>query len=232
MHTKTSSTAARTSRFLGPAAAPVCRQGNSAQRPNVRYLLRVMGVGAVLLVTACNEKTAPTAPTATPTALTGGAEVAHLHGASVAAEANVNSLLAAVRVATAKYHDVEAAAAAGYQLGYRGLVTGCVANPSVGAMGYHYFNWAKMDDPSINEDDPEVLVYHTADDGTLVLGAVEWVVPKVAWEAAGHTAPPVVFGRPLHVINPVLNWYIEHAWLWTENPSGMFSDWNPKFTCS
>jgi len=44
-------------------------------------------------------------------------------------------------------------------------------------MGYYYFNWTKMDDPSIVGDDPEVLVYHTGDDGTLVLGAVEWVVP-------------------------------------------------------
>ena len=140
-------------------------------------------------------------------------------------------MLAAVRVATARYHDVSAAVADGYQLGYRGVVTGCVANPGVGAMGYHYFNWTKMDDPSINEDDPEVLVYHAAQDGSLVLGAVEWVVPKIAWEAAGHGTAPLVFGQSLHVLNPVLNWYVEHAWIWTENPSGMFMDWNPQVAC-
>jgi hypothetical protein len=143
----------------------------------------------------------------------------------------VASELAAVRAATAKYHDVSAALADGYQLGYRGVVTGCISNPTAGAMGYHYFNWAKMDDPAIVEGDPEVLVYHTADDGTLVLGAVEWVVHKPLWEQAGHTEPPVVFGQALHVLNPVLNWYIAHAWIWKHNPAGMFADWNPEVRC-
>jgi hypothetical protein len=143
----------------------------------------------------------------------------------------VASDLAAVRASTAKYHDVSAALADGYQLGYRGVVTGCISNPTAGAMGYHYFNWAKMDDPSIQEGDPEGLVYHTADDGTLVLGAVEWVVPKTLWEQAGNTEPPVVFGQTLHVLNPVLNWYIAHAWIWTHNPTGMFADWNPEVSC-
>jgi hypothetical protein len=158
--------------------------------------------------------------------------MAHVHSAAPAADpANVNALLAAVRAATAKYHDVSAAEASGYQLGYKGLVTGCISNPTAGAMGYHYFNWAKMDDPSIVDDDPEVLVYHTGDDGALVLGAVEWVVPKVLWDAAGNTAPPVVFGQTLHILNPVLNWYVEHAWVWTQNPSGIFADWNPNVSC-
>ena len=141
------------------------------------------------------------------------------------------SKLAEVRAATAKYHDVSAAIAHGYQLGYRGVVTGCISSPTAGAMGYHYFNQGKMDDSSIDELDPEVLVYHTADDGTLVLGAVEWVVPKAQWEAAGKTDPPVVFGHTMHVLNPVLNWYIEHAWIWTHNSAGVFADWNPDVSC-
>jgi hypothetical protein len=136
-----------------------------------------------------------------------------------------------VRELTAKYHDISAALADGYQLGYKGAATGCVFHATEGAMGYHYFNWAKMEDPAIVEGDPEVLVYHTADDGTLVLGAVEWVVHKPAWEQAGHAEPPVVFGQTLHVINPVLNWYIAHAWIWKHNPAGMFKDWNPEVTC-
>ena len=62
---------------------------------------------------------------------------------------HVSSKLAAVRAATAKYHNLSAALADGYQLGYRGVVTGCISHPTAGAMGYHYFNWAKMDDPAI-----------------------------------------------------------------------------------
>ncbi len=185
-------------------------------------------LAVILLAARCTKSTAPTAPAA-PTA---AAAAEHVHSSDMAEpQANVEAMLAVVRAATAKFHNVSAAQAAGYQLGYKGVVTGCVANPGVGAMGYHYFNWAKMDNPSIIEDDPEVLVYHTGDDGTLVLGAVEWVVPKALWEAAGNTAAPVVFGHSLHILNPVLNWYVEHAWVWTNNASGMFADWNPDVTC-
>ncbi len=185
-------------------------------------------LGVILLVARCTQSTAPTPPTAPTT----GADAAHVHrDAATDQSASVNSTLAVVRAATAKYHDVSAAVAAGYQLGYKGVVTGCISNPGVGAMGYHYFNWAKMDNPSIIEDDPEVLVYHKGDDGTLVLGAVEWVVPKTFWDAAGNTAAPVVFGQTLHILNPVLNWYVEHAWIWTPNPSGIFADWNPRVAC-
>ena len=181
--------------------------------------------GAVT-VFACSRQSVPTSPSA----VGFHSEAGHAHTASEASP-NVAADLASVRAVTAKYHDISAALADGYQLGFRGVVTGCISNPTAGAMGYHYFNWAKMDNPSIVEDDPEVLVYHTADDGSLVLGAVEWVVHKPLWEQAGNTAPPVVFGQTLHVLNPVLNWYITHAWIWKPNPSGMFADWNPDVSC-
>src|SRR5678815_1433433 len=125
---------------------------------------------------------------------------------------STSSMLAELRQKYSKFNNIDYALANGYQLGYHGAAAGCVANPSLGAMGYHYFRWDKMDDPSIIQNDPEVLVYHTGPDGALELGSVEWVVPKPAWEAAGNTAPPVVYGQTMHVINPVLNWYVEHAW--------------------
>lgn len=141
-----------------------------------------------------------------------------------------------LRASHERYRDINNAIADGFQLGYHNdlgqpVVTGCVQKVGVGAMGYHYFNWAKMDDPKIDEMDPEVLVYHTGPDGELKLGAVEWVVPKVAWEAAGNTAPPSVYGHEFTVINPVLNWYVGHAWLYDDNPLGIFYDWNPDVTC-
>jgi len=75
--------------------------------------------------------------------------MAHVDGVAPSDDSpSANALLAAVRAATAKYHDVSAAEAAGYQLGYKGVVTGCISNPTAGAMGYHYVNWTKMDDPS------------------------------------------------------------------------------------
>ena len=98
-------------------------------------------------------------------------------------------------------------------------------------MGYHYFSYASMEDPAIDPMKPEVLVYHTGADGQLKLGAVEWVVPKSTWEAAGNTAPPTVYDQTLHIINPALNWYLAHAWLYTHNPAGVWADFNPDVAC-
>lgn len=141
--------------------------------------------------------------------------------------------LAKLRELTARYRDIKKALKDGYRLGVHGQATGCLEHPTDGAMGYHYFRADRFDDVTINELKPEALVYHTGPDGKLVLGAVEWVVPKAAWEAkyGAGAKPPEVYGHHLHVINPVLNWYVAHAWIWTENPSGTFEDWNPDVTC-
>ncbi len=149
------------------------------------------------------------------------------------ADANIKAHLAELRRATAAYHDINGALADGFLLGINGGVTLCVAHATLGAMGYHYSRQDRFDDAAINELEPEVLVYHTAKDGSLKLGAVEWVVPKAAWEAlhGAGAPPPVVYGIALTVINPTLNWYVAHAWIWKPNPTGILMDWNPKVTC-
>src|SRR5690606_36328820 len=141
--------------------------------------------------------------------------------------------LAKLRRLHDRYRDLEVALADGFRLGVHDQAEGCISHPTLGAMGYHYFREDRFDDPRIKELKPEALVYHTGADGKLVLGAVEWVVPKEAWEAkySAHARPPKVFGHHLHVINPALNWYVAHAWLWKKNPSGTFADWNPNVTC-
>lgn len=35
----------------------------------------------------------------------------------------------------------------------------------------------------------------------------------------------------LHIINPVLNWYLAHAWIYRHNPAGVWADFNPEVTC-
>jgi len=32
-------------------------------------------------------------------------------------------------------------------------------------------------------------------------------------------------------IKPGMAQYILHAWVWKNNPSGMFEDWNPAVSC-
>lgn len=159
--------------------------------------------------------------------------------AQLASEIRIDDALKPLRANYARYNDLNNAIADGFELGViingNLLVNGCVKNPNpaVGAMGYHYFNRALLADPAINEDEPEALVYHTGGDGQMKLGAVEWVVKKENWETvAGNVGViPSVFGESFVILNPMLNWYVQHAWVFAENPSGVFADWNPDVTC-
>ena len=126
--------------------------------------------------------------------------------------------LAEVRAATAKYHDVEEAVIDGYV-----PVSGCVALPTGPAMGIHYANIQKVDG-EISVTEPEVLVYLPETDGSLRLVAVEYMIPKVL-----SPALPELYGRHFHE-GPMDTWTL-HAWVWRNNPAGMFEDFNSKLTC-
>ena len=102
----------------------------------------------------------------------------HDHAAHAA---GLQDELAQVRGATARFHRVEEALAAGYELGWVNgsgvrIITGCVSHPTAGAMGYHYFNQQLVADNAVDPLEPEALVYAPAPDGGLKLVAVEWVV--------------------------------------------------------
>jgi hypothetical protein len=115
--------------------------------------------------------------------------------------------LAALRHATARFHDVG-----------RALASGRVdLHLCVDMMGQHYANPNTFSDGALDPVDPEAMVY--ADDGTghLRLVAVEWV----------STTPGDVMGRRLH-LNPTLGVWVLHAWIWSPNPDGMFADMNPR----
>ena len=145
--------------------------------------------------------------------------------------------LAAVRQATAAYHRIEGAVDAGYELGYVNgtgarIITGCIAHPTLGAMGYHYFNKALIDDNVVDVLRPEGLVYAPGPDGQLRLVAVEYVVPGLRSNPPGVGTAPTVFGREMQILVPAVGFYTLHAWLWGRNPSGMFAHWSPEVSCS
>jgi hypothetical protein len=144
-----------------------------------------------------------------------------------AASASDQTELAKVRKATIKFHRLEVAQKAGYDL--REGLDHCFDNPGVGAMGFHYIN-ADMLDLKLNALQPEAMVYAPGPKGQLRLGAIEYIVPADKWDAAGHTEPPSVLGHHLH-LNKDLGVYVLHIWLWRYNPAGMFEDWNPRVSC-
>lgn len=168
----------------------------------------------------------------------------HGHGDHdhAAMTAGLQDDLARVRRATATYHRVEAAEAAGYRLGWvngsgRLIVNTCIARPAAaggGAMGFHYFNADLMATDEVDALRPEVLVYAPGEDDRLHLAAVEWVARSATSNPPGVSTAPSVLGMPMHIIAPAPTgpaFYLTHAWIWKENPAGMFADWNPDVSC-
>jgi hypothetical protein len=125
--------------------------------------------------------------------------------------------LAAVNLATRAYQDVAAAEAAGYE-----AFLDCFDDPATGGMGQHHVDTTRLDD-TVEATAPEAMVYEVTATG-LVAGAVEWIVPA---DLVDPDAPPELFGRPFH-LNEELDVWVLHAWIWKDNPLGMFEDWNPK----
>ena len=157
-------------------------------------------------------------------------------GSNVVATTGRQDLVAVVREATARFHDVDAARKAGYELGYMNgagdrIITGCIAHPTAGVMGYHYFNKALIDDLVVDVGHPEGLVYTSGPEWQLKLVAVEYVVPGSGSNPPGVSQPPTVLGMQMHILVPAVGVYIQHVWVWSHNPAGMFVDWNPELTC-
>jgi hypothetical protein len=96
-------------------------------------------------------------------------------------------------------------------------------------MGVHYID-PKLLDTELDARQPEALVYQHKRNGELRLGAVEYIVPAAAWDEEGHSHPPMVLGRHLH-LNEELGVYVLHAWIFEHNPEGTFEDWNPRVSC-
>jgi hypothetical protein len=140
-----------------------------------------------------------------------------------------DTLAETVRQATINFKNVDAAKAAGY-----GLFHGCVSGPQEGAMGIHFVNGDLVGDGEIDATHPEALIYEIRD-GRLRLVGVEYVVIAEAWDA-NHETPPTLMGQVFHYVGApnryrIPAFYELHVWAWKQNPSGMFTDWNPKVSC-
>lgn len=159
--------------------------------------------------------------------VTGGTVAAHT--------SNADRGLAAARAATARFHDLNVAQANGYALLVDAKHIACIDNPPVGAMGVHYVNGALVSSGTIDALKPQALVYEPAENGKLRLVAVEYIAFQQAWDDT-HNAAPMLFGQQFMLTTApnrfgLPAFYSLHAWIWKNNPSGMFSTWNPQVRC-
>lgn len=128
-----------------------------------------------------------------------------------------------VRAATARFHDLDSAVAAGYAAS----VARCWAHPQHGAMGFHHVNRSLMDD-TVEVERPEILIYERLDDGRYVLNGVEYIIPYSRWSP--DSTAPVLIGQRLKRADDLRVWYL-HMWAWRENRAGLFADWHPDVRC-
>jgi hypothetical protein len=176
---------------------------------------------ALATLGACQDRKQPTAPAA--------AAMSPRAGENMSAVTDP-AQLAELRKVTARFHTLEAAR----QAGYAAQITPCWAHHSAGAMGYHYGNTALFD-ATADLLQPELLIYEPQAGDHMRLVGMEYLVPLAAWQAAGHdlndpSDVPELLGQKFtrHSFLPIFKL---HIWLWQNNPSGMFADWNPSVSC-
>ena len=153
----------------------------------------------------------------------------------VAGVALAASAFDGAKSATARFHDLDQAKAAGYTVEVADLagITCIEDTAGTGTMGVHMLNPALLfDGGAIDADRPEILVYEPRNNGTLKLVALEYLVFKSDY-ASGR---PSLFGQEFDSI-PAANRYgipeswALHAWIWKPNPSGMLKPYNPRVDC-
>jgi hypothetical protein len=140
-----------------------------------------------------------------------------------------------LRDATARYASLSVAEDEGF-----GVVTdtsgiSCIQDAEKGGMGTHYALGSRIGDGEITMLEPEILLYDKTSTPPRFLG-VEYVVFAADWHATHGKQPPKLFGKKFTFVAAgnrygLPDFYELHVWLWRPNPSGIFSDWNPKVTC-
>lgn len=151
--------------------------------------------------------------------------------AAARAQAADSALVAAVRAATSRYRDVQAAIEAGYRK----------VGPDFPSMGEHWVNPDLVMRDSLVPETPSVLEYAAIRGRRELVGvawaaivadtlpAGRWFVPAGAWHshagtvaqesyALGHSGeemPHEMAGHGPRIM-------IAHAWVWARNPAGVF----------
>ena len=143
----------------------------------------------------------------------------------------------AMRKALAKYEDPYVAVRDLYLstvgcVHYDGSTMEGHLNYAKGAMGVHFVNLTIQGPPDPTK--PNVLIYEPLGQGKLKLVAAEWLVPlAVAKERPMLLGQP--FQGPMEGHEPLIpqgfHHYDLHAWLFKDNPLGMFVPTNPNVTC-
>ena len=157
------------------------------------FVLILAASAAAIIAAACaGDGGAPTATADLALADNHGAHAKSLTGALTVAQ---KQGIAAVRTATARFHNFKAAQNAGYTIQFP---VGCAVDPgtgsndrSQGAQAYNYINETMVGDGVIDLERPELLMYEPLKNGWLKLAGADYVLPRTL----AKPAPLLGIGR-------------------------------------
>lgn len=169
---------------------------------------------AAVALSACRGSNAPVSTPLAPT-VSGAVMAPHAnHVLTPNNEPLPVAELAKARQATARYQNIENALRDGY----------VDINVVIPNMGRHFLKEALLD-ATFDAERPELLVYTEQPGGQQSLVAVEYAVPLnlSATPPAGFTG-----GADVWFEDQTFKLWTLHAWIWRENPDGVFKPTNKK----
>jgi len=158
----------------------------------------------------------------------------YLSGSS--ASASPGTLPSQIRAATAQYHSLDAAKAAGWNTLFQDVNNlTCIEDtdtPSMGGMGFHWINGDNIG--STDPTKPAALIYAPGPSGHVRFAGMEYLVP----DTPTGPVPQPFLGDQGFMYTPPGNRFLGdtgfwslHVWAWEPSPSGLYSMWNPRIHC-
>lgn len=175
-----------------------------------RFALAILA--AATLLTACADEV-PVSPLRQPAT---SAQV------TASKENETNKALATLRRVTARYHNLAVAVSDGFV-----LLHPCENRPDEGPVGIVYVHMGRLLDGVIDPELPDALIYEPARNGRPKLVGVEFAIPYPLWT---EEEPPTFLGATFQREDE-FGVFALHAWVWRENPNGMFGESNPRVSC-
>ena len=144
---------------------------------------------------------------------------------SVARSATLQSLqtneaILTLQRVTAKYHDLTIATNEGFV-----LLHPCESRGDEGPVGTVYINFERLLDGVIDPASPDALIYRPGLNGRLELAGAEFAIPYTM-----ASERPQFLGASFQNEDE-FGVYALHAWIWLDNPNGMFAETNPRVSC-
>lgn len=135
---------------------------------------------------------------------------------------DVEGAIATLQRVTARYHDLNVAISEDFV-----LLHPCEDRPGEGPVGTVYVNVSRLMDGVINPELPDALIYEPGSNGRPNLVGVEFAIPYALWTGQ---QPPQFLGATFQQEDE-FQVFALHAWVWRNNPDGLFSETNPRVSC-